>query len=108
MGETCDGRCQPDSIGINTTIVYDGNGLARETNRTCAACGKPCPPGTTITSQPVVSVWHAPAMPQCVAELVDVMHSAYLAKFPELCGTRVEERINAAIASVRAYYGSRP
>jgi len=50
----------------------------------------------------------APAMPQCVAELVEVVRSAYLLKFPELCGTRVEERINTAIASVRAYYGAKP
>jgi len=49
-----------------------------------------------------------PAMPKCVAELVEVVRSAYLAKFPELCGTRVEERIDTAIASVRDYYGSRP
>jgi len=56
----------------------------------------------------LVAGYSASTMPQCVAELVEAMHSAYLAKFPELCGTRVEDRINAAIASVRAYYGSKP
>jgi hypothetical protein len=47
----------------------------------------------------------APTMPPCVARLVDVLQSVALAKFPELCGTPSETKINAAIAAARAYYG---
>ena len=45
-----------------------------------------------------------PAMPECVRRVVDVLQSVALAKFPELCGTPAETKINAAIAAVRAYY----
>jgi len=91
MAKTCNGWHEGHS---SIAVPHDGP-------MTCVVCGLRV---KEIAPEPSP----APAMPKCVAELVEVMHSAYLAKFPELCGTRVEDRINAAIASVRAYYGSKP
>ena len=60
--------------------------------------------GPAPSRKPALPPPAKPAMPECVARIVDVLQSVALAKFPELCGTPAETKINAAIAAVCAYY----